>query len=48
MEIVNERKRLYPVMKKARDDGKEAYLVMDRLYIDGTLYKVPTAQAQTD
>ena len=28
-EVVNTRKRLYPILKKARDSGKEAYLVMD-------------------
>ena len=38
-EIVKERKRLFPIMKKARDDGRRVKLTRDKLYIDGQLYR---------
>ena len=37
-EIVRERKRLFPEMKKAQEDGKRVKLVKDKLYIDGQLF----------
>ena len=38
-EIAKERKRLYPEMKKAKEQGKRVKLVRDKLYIDGHLYR---------
>jgi hypothetical protein len=38
-EITKERKRLYPELKKAKDQGKRVKLVRDKLYIDGQLYR---------
>ena len=39
---VQERRRaLVPVMKKAKQEGKKAVLVKDKLYIEGVLYKLP-------
>ena len=38
-EILTMGKRLYPEMKKARDEGKRVKLVSDKLYIDGQLFK---------
>ena len=37
-EIEAKRKKLYPVMRKARQDHKKVKLVRDSLYIDGKLY----------
>ena len=37
-EIVESRKTLFPILKKARDLKKEAFLVADKLTIDGTVY----------
>ncbi|CAC5366581.1 unnamed protein product [Mytilus coruscus] len=34
-EVEARRKKLYPVMKKARQDGKRVNLARDQLYIDG-------------
>ena len=39
-EIEKQRKMLYPVMKKAKQDGSKARLVRDKLYINGKLYKM--------
>ena len=33
------RKRLYPIMKRAKQEGHKASLVKDKLYINGQLYK---------
>lgn len=38
IEIENRRKPLYPVMKRAKEDGRNARLVRDKLYINGALY----------
>lgn len=38
-EVVEKRRKLIPVMMKARSEGKEAYLRIDKLYIDKQLYK---------
>ncbi len=38
-EIVQIRKRLYKELKKAREIGKNAKLVRDKLYIDGQLFR---------
>ena len=38
-EIMDKRRELVPIMKKARSEGKDAYLVVDKLYIDKVLYK---------
>jgi hypothetical protein len=37
-EIVDQRKKLYPIMKKARDEKKNAYISYNKLYIEGKLY----------
>ena len=39
-EIVERRNTLYPVLKKAKELNKSAYMVMDKLNIDGTVYTV--------
>lgn len=41
-EIMETRRKLIPIMKAARDSGKEAYMVVDKLYIDKQLYRDPT------
>nr|XP_022297117.1 uncharacterized protein LOC111106652 [Crassostrea virginica] len=38
-EIVEKRKSLLPIMKRALDNKKRAVLKVDKLYIDGTLYE---------
>ncbi|XP_053396035.1 uncharacterized protein LOC128556130 [Mercenaria mercenaria] len=38
-EIVDTRKRLVPIMKKARDEGKDAFIKVDKLYINKQLYR---------
>jgi hypothetical protein len=38
-EIVQIRKHLYKELKKAREVGKNAKLVRDKLYIDGQLFR---------
>ena len=43
MEIQQRRRKLIPVMKKALNEGKDAVLVYDKLYIDGTKYTQETA-----
>lgn len=37
-EVMETRKKLIPVMKKAREEGKEAFINVDKLYIDKRLY----------
>ncbi|CAG2223346.1 unnamed protein product [Mytilus edulis] len=39
-EIVKRRKKLYPVMKDAKQQQRDVVLVRDRLYIDGQLYNL--------
>ncbi|MEW8546198.1 MAG: hypothetical protein AB2693_21985, partial [Candidatus Thiodiazotropha sp.] len=41
-EIQDRRKVLVPIMKQARNEGKDAYIVVDKLYIDKVLYRGPT------
>ena len=38
-EIENRRKRLYPVMRRARQERRQVTQVRDRLYIDNELYE---------
>lgn len=38
-EVMETRRRLIPVMKQARQEGKDAYLAVDKLYIDKQLYR---------
>ena len=38
-EIMGRRRLLYPVMAAARKENKNARLFMDKLYIDGNLYR---------
>ena len=42
-EIMETRKRLVPIMKEARQRGQDAYIVVDKLYIDKVLYREPNA-----
>ena len=47
-EVQERRRALVPIMKQARDSGKDAYIVVDKLYIDKTLYRGPgSAQGGT-
>ena len=39
LEVEKKRKTLYPVMKKAKQEGKRVQLVRDRLYINGQLFQ---------
>ncbi|XP_060597999.1 uncharacterized protein LOC132751777 [Ruditapes philippinarum] len=41
-EIVEQRRKLIPIMLQARKDGKEAYLKVDKLYINNQLYRGST------
>ena len=41
-EIMNRRRQLYPIMAEARQNKKNARLYVDKLYIDGQLYRNPT------
>ncbi|KAJ8315251.1 hypothetical protein KUTeg_007401 [Tegillarca granosa] len=43
-EIVRQRKELLPTMKKARKDGKKAYISYNKLYIEGRLYTGETGK----
>ena len=45
-EIQDRRRRLVPLMKKAKGEGKQAYISVDKLYIDGTQYVVKTDPIQ--
>ena len=38
-EVVERRKVLYPVMKRALQEKKRVSMVVDKLYIDGRLYQ---------
>lgn len=38
-EIQERRKLLYPILKDSRKNNKRAYLIVDKLYIDGQLYR---------
>ena len=40
-EIMDTRKKLVPIMKAARAKGQDAYIAVDKLYIDKTLYREP-------
>ena len=44
-EIQAKRKELWPIMKKAKQDGKRANMIKDKLYIDGTSYR-PSVQEE--
>ncbi|KAF7641131.1 hypothetical protein LDENG_00292560 [Lucifuga dentata] len=41
-EINDRRKTLYPIMKQHRQNNKRAYMVVDKLYVDGQLYQSPS------
>ena len=41
-EIQDRRRRLVPIMKKAKEEGKQAFISVDKLYIDGIQYVVKT------
>ncbi|KAF7641681.1 hypothetical protein LDENG_00274890 [Lucifuga dentata] len=41
-EINDRRKILYPIMKQHRQNNKHAYMVLDKLYVDGQLYRNPS------
>jgi hypothetical protein len=38
-EINEHRKRLYPVQRQQREKGKRAFLIVDKLFIDGQLFR---------
>ncbi len=38
-EVMETRQKLIPIMKKVREENKEAYLRVDKLFIDGREYK---------
>lgn len=38
-EIMETRRKLFPIMKKARDEQKDAYIYVDKLFINGKEYK---------
>lgn len=40
-EINERRKKLYPILKQQRLNNKRAYLSVDKLFIDGQLYRDP-------
>ena len=40
-EVQECRKALVPIMKQARESGREAYIVVDKLFIDKNLYRGP-------
>ena len=37
-EVLAKRKELVPILKKAKSEGKIAYLRFDKLFIDGSVY----------
>ena len=39
-EIADRRKTLFPILKKAKELGKNAFMVADKLHIDGSVYTV--------
>lgn len=41
-EVMDKRRELVPLMKQARREGKDAYIVVDKLYINKVLYKQGT------
>jgi hypothetical protein len=38
-EVLEKRKKLIPVMLKERQENKKAYIVGDKLFVDGTLWQ---------
>lgn len=40
-QIQDRRRKLVPMMKRFREEGKRATLSVDKLYVDGTLYRDP-------
>jgi hypothetical protein len=47
-EIEDNRRKLYPIQKEAKRQGKHVVLVRDRLYIDNELYVTPHECDQMD
>ena len=47
-EIEDNRRKLYPIQKEAKRQGKHVVLVRDRLYIDNELYVAPHEYDQMD
>ena len=45
-QIQDRRKALVPIMKQARNEGKDAYIMVDKLYIDKVLYRGPACPLQ--
>jgi hypothetical protein len=45
-EISGRRRVLVPTMKELRDQNRRAYIVKDKLYVDGRLYIPPEARVQ--
>lgn len=46
-EIINRRKKLYPIMREAKQQRRDVVLVRDRLFIDGEQY-VPPEESHID
>lgn len=46
-EIVDRRKKLVPIMARAKRDDKTAFMRYDKLIIDGEEYKPPVNKKQT-
>lgn len=38
-EIADKRKELFPVLRRAKAQGKQAYIRLDKLYINGQQYE---------
>ena len=47
-EVKERRKQLIPIMLQAREQGKRAVLVRDKLFIDNQLYRPPNTVSSVD
>ena len=43
-EIAETRRKLYPIMKKAKEDGSAIKLIKDELFINGQRYRGPQSE----
>ena len=43
-EIAETRKKLYPILKKAKEDGRAVKLIKDKLFINGQCYRGPLGE----
>ena len=44
-EVLEKRRSLIPTLKSLRDQGKRAYISVDKLFIDGRIYKGPLIES---